>query len=222
MRLLAISEFIVRPVPRDVAGGVAALFSGIALVICILTGVSLRVLLVLTAALAAGVIRLLWRNITDDGKQRLTSIAWTGVISGSVATVAYDAARSILSLWDPSPYDPFEAMRRFGILLSGSAASPEAVFATGAAFHIVNGVSFAIAYCFFVRHPRVSTAVLWAMVLETAQLILYPGWLKVQFYREFAQISAASHLVYGATLGGCARYLDRGTSHEEGHPGPLA
>jgi hypothetical protein len=33
------------------------------------------------------------------------------------------------------------------------------------------------------------------------QLTLYPGWLNIRLYAEFAQISAISHVVYGLVLG---------------------
>jgi hypothetical protein len=45
----------------------------------------------------------------------------------------------------------------------------------------------------------------WGLFLETFQLSLFPGWLSIQFVAEFATISFAAHLVYGATLGTIVR-----------------
>ena len=55
-----------------------------------------------------------------------------------------------------------------------------------------------------------------ALFLEVFQLTLYPGWLDIGFYAEFVQISAISHLVFGATLGMVVRYgLRRGLGERE-------
>ena len=48
---------------------------------------------------------------------------------------------------------------------------------------------------------------MWGLFLETFQLTLYPGWLDIRTYSEFATISALSHVVYGATLGLLARAI---------------
>jgi hypothetical protein len=57
----------------------------------------------------------------------------------------------------------------------------------------------------------------WGAVLEVFQLTLYPGWLDIRAYQEFAQISALSHLAYGATLGWSARTgIDRIGTLEQG------
>lgn len=73
--------------------------------------------------------------------------------------------------------------------------------------HLLNGTSFGVAYLFlFARDGRTSvrrallTGVGWGLFLETFQLTLYPGWLDIRLYQEFATISALSHIVYGATL----------------------
>ncbi|HEY8136159.1 MAG TPA: hypothetical protein VIF08_08985, partial [Candidatus Limnocylindrales bacterium] len=51
------------------------------------------------------------------------------------------------------------------------------------------------------RRRGIVTGVGWALLLETAQLVLYPGWLDIRFLDEFRQISFLSHVVFGLTLG---------------------
>ena len=127
-----------------------------------------------------------------------------------------DVIKTILSQLDPSPFDPFHAIQIFGQLLAGTNADPVLVAAAGTAFHLVNGTSFGVAYLFlFARDGAIPvrrallTGVGWGLFLETFQLTLYPGWLDIRLYQEFATISALSHIAYGATLGLLARWVLR-------------
>ena len=94
----------------------------------------------------------------------------------------------------------------------GYLAPPIQTWVSGAAFHLLNGVMFAIAYAQFfgalaVRSGRLAvvTGMGWGLFLEAFQLILFPGWLSITFVAEFATISMAAHLVYGATVGTVVR-----------------
>ena len=136
------------------------------------------------------------------------------VLIGVIGTVAYDVSKAILSQLDPSPFDPFAAIRVFGRLLLGEGVSSEAIVAAGTAYHLLNGISFAVAYTFlFGERARRSlgwallTGAGWGLFLEAFQLTLYPGWLDMTFYQEFATISAISHIVYGISLGLLCRRL---------------
>ncbi|MEX2547460.1 MAG: hypothetical protein WD830_06670 [Chloroflexota bacterium] len=138
----------------------------------------------------------------------LVRLVAVGLVVGLAATLAYDVTKALLSQLDPSPYDPFEATRIFGRILLGESASVPAVTVAGWTFHLVNGCTFAIAYgALFARDGRVSrrrgilTGIGWAMLLETFQLVLYPGWLDIRFLDEFRQISVLSHIVFGLALG---------------------
>ena len=116
----------------------------------------------------------------------------------------------------PTAYDPFHVISIFGTLILGSDVDPALIMAAGTAFHLVNGTSFGVAYLFlFARDGRITlrrallTGIGWGLFLETFQITLYPGWLDIRLYQEFAAISALSHVVYGATLGLLARWLLR-------------
>jgi hypothetical protein len=191
------------------AVGFAALFGGVALVAHIVAGLSLRTMLLFTSSIVALSLRLMWRRAAADDRQRLARVFAIGAGVGLLATVANDAAKYALSVWDPSPYNPFEAIRIFGVLLAGPTAGTTLTYGLGAAFHAVNGTSFGMAYTFFFGHRGAIAGVAWGLFLETFQLTLYPGWLDIRAYREFAQISALSHVVYGLVLGLLARRLLR-------------
>jgi hypothetical protein len=193
-----------------------AMFSGIALLIYILAGVSLVLALAITGgAMVAGFIFVMVMSSADE-RRRIVRTIVVAAGAGLIATVAYDASKSVLSQLDPSPYNPFEVIRIFGGLLVGQDANPTLILVAGAAFHLLNGTAFGVAYAFlFARGGdtswarAVATGVGWGLFLETFQLTLYPGWLDIRLYAEFATISALGHVVYGATLGATARTLLR-------------
>lgn len=200
----------VRRLLRSRLVGVAFLFSGAALVMHILAAVPLRAGLVTTFAAAGLVLTAAWRRSDGPARARLRSRVVVGVAAGVVALAAYDAAKWLLGRVDPSPFDPFGAIRTFGVLLAGPAASDTVVVAAGVAFHVLNGVLFGVAFCVLFGHRGVVTGVLWGLFLELFQSALYPGWLDIRFYQEFLGISFLGHVVYGATLGFlCQRWLRR-------------
>jgi hypothetical protein len=203
-------------------GGV---FSGVALLLNILGGVSLGLaLLVMTTLLVVLFAGVLVISSTESRAWMLRTVG-TGIAVGLVATLVYDVTKTILSQLDPSPFDPFHAIQVFGTLLVGSGADPALLTAAGTAFHLVNGTSFGVAYMFlFARDGSITTrralltGIGWGLFLEAFQLTLYPGWLDIRLYQEFATISALSHVVYGATLGLLGRRVLRRVF---GEPMPL-
>jgi hypothetical protein len=187
--------------------GLSLLFGGVALVIYIVGGVSLRLALGLGVLVPLAAFRLVWRRMGSDSRRRLVFQLRVGFSAAIIATGAYDLTRFILSHWDSSPYNPFEVVRIFGMLLVGGSAGPTVVYTAGMAFHIMNGLCFGIAYWLLFGRYGVPAALVWGAFLEIFQLTLYPGWLNIRFYREFLQISATSHLVYGAVLGFACKWF---------------
>jgi hypothetical protein len=196
------------PVPvlrRFRSAGIGLLGTGVALVVHITSGLSLRIALALTTTICGGALWAMWARAPVQDRRRLTARLRIGFVAAAAATVAYDAAKFGLSQLDSSPYNPFEAIRVFGTLLVGSSASAPAAYAAGTAFHAINGLCFGAAFCMLVRHPGPWSGLLWGLFLEAFQLALYPGWLDIRAYREFAQISALSHVAYGVVLGTVCR-----------------
>lgn len=186
---------------------VAATFSGVALVVHIVSGLSLKLVLAGTTTLMLLVIVAVWRRADPHRRRRIRTVASMGAAAGVLALLAYDLSKWLLSHLDPSPYNPFEAIRAFGMLLMGTGAPAGAVLAAGTAFHAVNGICFGIAFAFLFGSRGVLAGIGWGLFLELFQLLLYPGWLSPAFFKEFAQISALAHVVYGASLGLLCRRL---------------
>jgi hypothetical protein len=200
---------------RAALGG-AALFSGIALLVNILLSVSLPLGLLATATVLGAILTFSLVRADTRDRQHQIRVAWAGVVAGLVATLAYDAARTLLSQLDPSPFNPFEAIRIFGLLLLGDGARTSHLMLAGTGLHLVNGICFGLAYVALFGHEgdrsassAVVTGISWGLFLELFQLTLYPNWLRVTAMAEFATISAFSHVVFGTVLGLAGRALLR-------------
>lgn len=183
----------------------AALFSGVALLAHILTRLSLRVLLSLTAVLMVSAVTALYRRSGPRQRVLLGRYTMVGLISGIMATAGYDLSKFALTQGGQFPYNPFEVIRTFGVLLAGSSAPLAVIYGVGTGLHILNGTCFGIAFCLPFGRRGIVAGIAWGFFLETLQLTLFPGWLDIRAYREFAQISALSHVVYGSILGWCCQ-----------------
>lgn len=188
--------------------GLASLANGAALVLHIVGGLPLPGLLAITWTIAVIAVISTAAMAGSAARSAMTRFVVVGLVVGIGATIAYDVTKAVLSQLDPSLYDPFEVTRRFGRILVGETAGPDLISAAGWAFHLGNGCTFAIAYAaLFARDGRVSrrrgviTGLAWALLLETFQLVLYPGWMDIRFLDEFRQISFLSHIVFGLGLG---------------------
>lgn len=200
-----------------ILAGLLGLWSGIALLATILLGAPLPAAVALAGLVVlAGIAVIAIRSRPPD---RMQIWRWVrvGLLAGLAATLAYDASRTLLSVADPSPFNPFEAVRVFGLLLTGAAEPSPMTWAVGLTFHLLTGISFGIAYAqFFGAVAQRSTklalvsGVGWGLFLELFQLTLYPGWLDIRFLDEFRTISFLAHVIYGATLGLGVRRLLRG------------
>lgn len=177
-----------------------ALFSGVALVSHIESGISLPVALSLLAAVVIAVSAIIWRRTQPQYRPVLQRLVTTGARAGVVATIAYDSSKFVLSKLDPTPYNPFEMMRIFGALLTGSNKAAITLPA-GVAFHLLNGTAFGVAFCILLGTRGVLAGIAWGLGLEFFQVALYPGWLGINMYREFVQFSVLGHVAYGVVLG---------------------
>lgn len=197
--------------------GLAGVATGTALVVHILLEVSL---LAATVALVIGTgatAAVAWSRLDDGSRARVRRRVWVGFVAGIVATAAYDLGRYVLVAAFSMSFKPFAVFRLFGELLVGPDASSWATYTAGWAFHIVNGLGFAIAYTLIVRRPKVWSAVVWAFVLEAFMALLYPSWLRVQALSEFYEVSVLGHALFGLGLGITAKWMLRG---ESGQPSP--
>jgi len=202
------------PRPLLLLCAAAGLFTGAALVGTILAGIALPLSLAFTGLLVVAALTVVVLRTEPDQRRLIVSITARGVLIALVATALYDVSRLLLMQLDPSPFDAFVAWPIFGHLLLGLDAPEDLARIAGLGFHVANGVTFGLAYCFlFGARARRSlrgalgTGVVWGLFLEAFQLTIFPGWLNVTTYQEFATITFLGHVVYGASLGLLARRL---------------
>ena len=95
--------------------GLAAGFSGTAVVFSIVSGAALwttEAALVLVPLVATIIVA---RRASAVLVSEVWRVVRAGLLAGAAATLVYDLTRTGLSILDPSPYRPFEAIRRFGV-----------------------------------------------------------------------------------------------------------
>ena len=126
-------------------------------------------------------------------------------MAGVLATASYDLARyGLVSMADFS-FRPFHVFTRFGGLMVGRDAPTPLLYAVGIAFHVANGIGFAIGYTVIVRRSQRWSAVVFAFTLELCMALLCPSWLRMTALQEFLQVSILGHAVYGLVLGSITR-----------------
>jgi hypothetical protein len=185
--------------------GALFLASGLALVTYILSGVSLAWTFAgaLSLAVAGGAV--LWRRATPARRVVVARAVRVGFLAGLVATPAYDLARFALIRLTGIAFWPFDIFAIFGRALVGPGRPEALTTAAGMAYHLTNGVAFAIAYTVLFGRRGVAAGIAWGLFLEALQLTFYPGWLQMRSIGEFVQVSVFGHLVYGAVLGALTR-----------------
>jgi hypothetical protein len=194
--------------------GLAAGFSGLAVLATILSGVPLAIAEAALAVIPLTFVVVVVRRTPRPIVREVWRVVRAGLLAGFVATIVYDATRTILSVVDPSPYNPFEAVRVFGLGMLPPGAPAALIMASGFSIHYLNGSTFGVIYAVFAgRHGGTLRAALlggiaWGLTLEFIQSILYPGWLGMTaVIKEFLVISGLGHVAYGASLGVGVRWL---------------
>jgi hypothetical protein len=186
----------------------AGLASGAALVGYVTTGLSLGLGLASSVVLAGAVVSLAWRRLGPAMRDVLKQRAQLGCVVGVAATLAYDGVRLLVAAVFGLHVTPFAAIPLFGQAIIGGEASPEVRVAVGFTYHYLNGIAFSVWYVVLFRHHWWPLGVIWALVLEVAMLLIYPGWLAIgALLDEFTLMSMTGHLAFGATLGVLAQYV---------------
>lgn len=128
-------------------------------------------------------------------------------MAGALATGAYDLFRYLLVKAAHFTFWPFDIFSIFGQALVGAEYTGTWVTVAGVAYHVVNGVGFAVAYSLWLGRRGPLAGIAWALVLELLMVSVYPGWLGLKALDEFVTVSVFGHFVYGATLGYTARII---------------
>lgn len=191
---------------QAVLGGGVFLFAGAGLVVHLLTGTPLPLALSGFAVVCGVVAASLCGSASALRRQWLFRVR-AGIGAGLVATLAYDFARWLLVAVGGLQLSPFAAFPFFGQALLGGRYPGTAENVAGYAFHLLNGVTFGIAYAVWFGDKGIRWGIGFGLGLEAFMLALYPGWLDIRSVKEFTQMSIVGHLVFGSVLGWLARRL---------------
>ena len=206
---------VVRPHAQRLPGVARAVFAplflatGASLVIYIVSGVSLLGATVAAVATVVGFGRWRWAQLAPAERVELARTLTVGLVSGALATAAYDVFRYLIIEVLAISFWPFDIFTHFGRGLVGADAPAVLVTAAGVLFHIANGVGFATAYTVAFGRSGWVAGIAWAMCLEVMMVSFYPGWLNMKALEEFLQVSVFGHFVYGSVLGYTSRRLLR-------------
>jgi hypothetical protein len=139
-------------------------------------------------------------------RMRFLRRMWAGFVAGAAAIAAYDALRWLILLITPSDFDPFRAHRHFGALILSTSPHATSALIAGWGYHFWNGFSFAVMYALLAGGARWWWGLCWAMTLESATILVYPGAFGISASNwAFIATSLAGHAAYGCTLGLLAR-----------------
>lgn len=186
------------------------LVTGVALLVYFTAGVSLLLALGVTIGIVGTAGYMSWRQLPANYKPAFLKRVKVGLLAGALATAAYDLFRfEALPLFTGRDW-PYHVFARFGELLVGTQVSAPVMTAVGFGFHLVNGVSFAVAYSILFGRTGWWGGVAWALLLETLMVTFYPSWLGVSVIEEFVSLTMISHLIYGWVLGAVSSWRLRG------------
>lgn len=198
--------------PRRRLYGSCFLASGAALVVYIVSGISLPLTFgfVLLGALVGGLC--VRRSLIPPRRSDLDRHVKVGLLAGAGGLIAYDSTRWALVHFAHFRLRPFDTFSIYGRAMMGQAIVGPAhsrwwITGVGVAFHLANGLGFAVAYTMWLGRRGWKAGVAFAFGLQLVMLGLYPTWLRVRLLSEFVQVAMIGHVAYGAVLGLTARHI---------------
>jgi hypothetical protein len=183
------------------------LASGAALIVHVLTTISLGVSLVGAGIIVIGVGTLTWMHLPSIARTEIVQRAKVGLIAGFLATIAYDVSRWLIVTLFHDTFAPFDIFPIFGHAIAGTNLSPTVATTIGILYHYTNGILFAVTYAILLAPRGWWAGILWALGLEALMLTIYPGWLHPAPFQEFVSVSILGHVAYGSVLGIVSRQL---------------
>jgi hypothetical protein len=177
------------------------LASGAALVVHILSSISLGLALLVAGIIVAITGGLTWKQLPPAARARVAQRVKIGLVAGLLATLAYDSSRWIMVTLFHYTFWPFDVYPIFGYAIAGSNIPSNVATVIGTLYHYTNGIMFAIAYTILFAPRGWWAGILWALGLEALMLAIYPGWLHPRAFNEFVSVSMLGHVAYGSVLG---------------------
>ena len=186
-------------------GVVAASLDGVAILLHAWAGVHMAFTVIVMAPLSVVILLALAAWSRKQGEEIFIQRLAGGLFAGFMGLVAYDVVRWIILISGMVPFNPFRAIEVFGLLILKTDAATWLTKSVGWAFHIWNGLSFAVMFTLAFGCGTVLLALAWSLVLEVAMLASYPSMFRIKLEWPFISVSLAGHIAYGLALGYAAR-----------------
>jgi hypothetical protein len=143
-----------------------------------------------------------YRNKNTQARIRFIKIIRIGLLAGICATVGYDLIRLLIVNAFHFSIRPFDTFKFFGQIIMDRPVSEKTAYSVGFLYHMLNGITFSIAFFIVFNGKHWLYGILWAFVLELLMLIVYPRFLNIQsVMEEFTIVSCSGHTVYGTIIG---------------------
>jgi hypothetical protein len=186
-------------------GALGALSSGVALVLTIVTGRPLW--LSSTFIFVPGLLAIVGVSVAlrRDQQRLFLARCRKGLVAGVLSTAAYDVTRAAIEGTGMVHTSTFAAIRVFGAGLTSQPAWTTHALIAGWAFHVCNGLGFAVAYTLVAAGRFWVLAIGYALGLEAFIVALYPSWLGITLTKEFVSVGVLGHIAYGTVLGCLAK-----------------
>jgi hypothetical protein len=128
-----------------------------------------------------------------------------GLLAGAAGLAAYDLLRLLILASGLVGFNPFRLIEVYGLLILDAPEDTALTKVVGWAFHLWNGLSFAMMYTLLLGRGRLLWALGWGLLLELGTVVSYPSMFGLTLGREFVLVSLSGHLAYGLALGVTAR-----------------
>lgn len=149
----------------------------------------------------------IWAGLSDR-KLMFNRIA-VGTTAGTMGLLAYDLSRLLFQILLPGHFSAFYSITAFGSLITGQRPTTYFAVVLGWAYHVSNGLTFAIIYSLLAGPIRWWYGLIMATILELGMLLVYPSMplLRPSSFGVFVATSIGGHAAYGAVVGlSCERH----------------
>jgi len=178
------------------------LLSGLGLVVVVFLHFSMYLFLLLQFASLAFLLWLAWQNKNKQSREHFMKIIRTGLLAGIAATAGYDLIRLLIVQIFHFSIRPFDTFKFFGQIIMDQPVSDKIAYTVGFLYHLLNGLTFSIAFFILFKGRHWLYGIAWAFLLELLMLIVYPRFLNIQsVMEEFTIVSCSGHTLYGSIIG---------------------
>jgi hypothetical protein len=186
-------------------GVLASSLSGVAILLYWLSLVNLSFATMVCLPLTVVLLGVILAAARPARRRMILQRMGAGLFAGLLGLVAYDGIRWLLMVSGVVPANPFRVIEVFGLLIMQSEIDTVFTKCIGWAFHVWNGLTFAMMYTLALGRGRIRYAVVWSVALEGAMLVTYPSAFHVVLNWPFVTISLVGHLAFGGVVGWAAR-----------------